>query len=173
MPSIILGGGCFWCLEAVYQLIDGVEDVVSGYAGGTLTNPTYQSVSTGRTGHAEVVKVTYNDSVISLEEIMDIFWNIHDPTTVDRQGADVGSQYRSIIIVSSGEQRDIVETTMAHASLFWDKPIVTEIIDSAVFYPAEDEHQDYFVSHPDQAYCSLVIAPKLEKVRHSLQLAAK
>ncbi len=162
--QIVLGGGCFWCLEAVYQRIDGIESVVSGYAGGEVDNPTYEDVCTGRTGHAEVVLVTFNPEKISLKEVIALFWKAHDPTTVDRQGHDVGTQYRSAIYYSTEQQRRAAEESMADAGKEFSAPIVTEIAPLDRFYPAESYHQNYFNSHPFAGYCRVVIAPKLKKL---------
>lgn len=163
--SIVLGGGCFWCLEAAYQLIDGVTSVVSGYSGGDDLHPTYESVSTGDTGHAEVVKVTFDPEAISLEDILNIFWVIHDPTTPNRQGEDIGSQYRSIILYEDTAQEEAIATSVGKAAKLWDKPITTEVMALETFYPAEDYHQNYFVNNPEQGYCQAVINPKLAKLR--------
>jgi peptide-methionine (S)-S-oxide reductase len=162
-----LGGGCFWCLEAVYSELRGVERVISGYAGGQLPNPSYEQVCGGRTGHAEVVQVTFGPETISFREILEVFFTIHDPTTLNRQGADVGSQYRSAIYFHSPEQEQtapevIAETT---ASGIWQNPIVTEIAPLDRFYPAEGYHQNYFERNPYQPYCQMVIAPKVAKAR--------
>ena len=160
-----LGGGCFWCLDAAYREIEGVVDVVSGYAGGRRPNPTYEQVCTGATGHAEVVQVTFDPDVISYREVLDIFWSIHDPTTPNRQGADVGTQYRSIILYHDDAQRADAEASRDGVRALWPNPVVTEIVALDAFYPAEDYHQDYFAHHPENAYCSVVINPKLEKLR--------
>jgi peptide-methionine (S)-S-oxide reductase len=162
-----LGGGCFWCLEAVYDQLKGVEDVVSGYSGGRVSHPSYELVCTGTTGHAEVVQLTFDPDVATFQDILRVFFTIHDPTTLNRQGADVGTQYRSAIFYHSAEQKAtaddvIAEMTAAH---LWDDPIVTEVTPFEVFYPAEDYHQDYFVQHPNQGYCRVVIAPKVAKFR--------
>jgi peptide-methionine (S)-S-oxide reductase len=162
-----LGGGCFWCLEAVFNELRGVEGVVSGYAGGHVENPTYEEVCGGRTGHAEVVQVTYDSGVITYRDLLDMFFTIHDPTTPDRQGADVGPQYRSVIFYHSPEQQD--EAVRAIAGLndegIWKDPVVTEVLPLARFYPAEAYHKDYFARNPGQGYCQVVIAPKVAKVR--------
>lgn len=165
--TAILGGGCFWCLEAVYKDLAGVRDVLSGYAGGDGANPTYEQVCSGRTGHAEVVRVTYDPTVLSYTDLLRVFFTIHDPTTLNRQGADVGSQYRSVIFTSSASERVVAETVMREiaAAGIWDSPIVTEITDLPVFYPAEPEHHDYFTLHPGAGYCRVVIAPKVSKFR--------
>ncbi len=162
-----LGGGCFWCLEAVYDELKGVEDVVSGYAGGTVANPSYQLVCTGRTGHAEVVQVTFDPAVISYREILQVFFAIHDPTTLNRQGADVGPQYRSVIFYHSPEQKATAEALVAelNAAHLWPNPIVTQVVPFEAFYPAEAYHQEYFARNPEQGYCQVVIAPKVAKFR--------
>ena len=162
-----LGGGCFWCLEAVYDELRGVEDVVSGYAGGAVANPSYAQVSGGRTGHAEVVQVTFDPQVISYKELLEVFFTIHDPTTPNRQGYDIGPQYRSIILYHSPEQRAVAEQTIAEleAAKVWDAPIVTELEPLTTFYPAEAYHQEYYRRNPEQAYCQAVVAPKVAKAR--------
>jgi peptide-methionine (S)-S-oxide reductase len=162
-----LAGGCFWCLEAVYQQLKGVEKVVSGYAGGHVANPSYQAVCTGTTGHAEVVQVTYNPDVVSYRDLLDVFFTIHDPTTLNRQGNDVGTQYRSAIYYHTPEQKEIAEQTIKDVTAegVWDNPIVTEVEPLDVFYPAEDYHQNYYVNNPYQGYCRVVIAPKVAKFR--------
>jgi peptide-methionine (S)-S-oxide reductase len=162
-----LGGGCFWCLEAVYDELLGVEDVVSGYSGGAVINPTYQQVCTGTTGHAEVVQLTFDPSVVSFREILEIFFTIHDPTTLNRQGADVGPQYRSAVFYHTPEQRATAEQVIAelNAAQLWDAPIVTEVTPFQAFYRAEEYHQEYFQRNPGQGYCRVVIAPKVAKFR--------
>jgi peptide-methionine (S)-S-oxide reductase len=162
-----LGGGCFWCLEAVFDQLEGVRDVVSGYAGGHVPHPTYQQVCTGETGHAEVVQVTFDPDVISYRELLRVFFSIHDPTTPNRQGADVGTQYRSVIFTHSEEQERAAEEVIAElgAAGLWDEPIVTEVVPFEAFYPAEAYHQEYFARNPTQPYCRLVIAPKVAKFR--------
>jgi peptide-methionine (S)-S-oxide reductase len=162
-----LAGGCFWCLEAVYDQLNGVLDVVSGYSGGRVSNPSYKAVCTGETGHAEVVQVTFNPAVIGYRELLEVFFTIHDPTTLNRQGADVGTQYRSAIFYHSPEQKSIAEEViqeLEHENI-WDKPIVTELTPFTVFYQGEDYHQEYFQRNPYQGYCSAVIAPKVAKFR--------
>jgi peptide-methionine (S)-S-oxide reductase len=161
----VLGGGCFWCLDAVYREIEGVTDVVSGYAGGAVANPTYGQVCSGATGHAEVVRVEFDPDVIPYADILDIFWSIHDPTTRDRQGADVGSQYRSIILTSGDAQAETARASRHAIQAAWPRPVVTEIQQLDVFYPAEEYHQDYFARNPQQGYCQAVINPKLAQVR--------
>lgn len=162
-----LAGGCFWCLEAVYNELRGVEQVVSGYAGGHVPNPSYEQVCSGRTGHAEVVQVTFNSDVISYRELLEVFFTIHDPTTLNRQGADVGSQYRSAIFTHSPEQDATARAVMHElaASGIWSSPIVTQVEPLGIFYPAEAYHQQYFARNPSQPYCQVVIAPKLAKAR--------
>jgi peptide-methionine (S)-S-oxide reductase len=160
-----LAGGCFWCLEAVYDELKGVTDVVSGYAGGQVPNPTYQQVCSGRTGHAEVVQVTFDPGVITYGDLLDVFFTIHDPTTLNRQGADVGTQYRSAIYYHSPEQKATAEQKIAEAGRTWDKPIVTELTPAPTFYPAEDYHQEYYANNPYQGYCVAVVAPKVAKAR--------
>lgn len=162
-----LGGGCFWCLEAVYDQLRGVTGVVSGYAGGDADNPTYEQVSSGRTGHAEVVQVTYDADVLSFDDVLDVFFTIHDPTTPNRQGADIGTQYRSIILYHDEAQREAVERKIqefTEAGL-WDDPIVTQVEPLEAFYPAEEYHQRYFERNPNKGYCQFVIAPKVAKFR--------
>lgn len=170
-----LGGGCFWCLEAVYDQLRGVEDVVSGYSGGHVPNPTYEQVCTGTTGHAEVVQVTFDPQVISFREILQVFFAIHDPTTLNRQGADVGTQYRSAIFYHSPEQKAIAEQMIAelNAARLWPQPIVTEVTQFTAFYPAEAYHQEYFARNPGQGYCAFVIAPKVAKFRKEFMAKLK
>jgi len=165
--TITLGGGCFWCLEAVYDQLEGVLDVVSGYAGGHMHNPDYKTVCSGATGHAEVVQVTFDPQTITFKEILEVFFSIHDPTTLNRQGADVGTQYRSAIFYHSEAQKATAEDVVAdfEAQQIWDNPIVTEIMPLDVFYPAEDYHQEYFQRNPYQGYCQAVISPKVAKFR--------
>ncbi|NWJ47609.1 MAG: peptide-methionine (S)-S-oxide reductase MsrA [Chloroflexi bacterium] len=162
-----LAGGCFWCLEAVYDELKGVEDVVSGYAGGKVKNPTYKQVCAGTTGHAEVVQLTFNPAVVSFEELLQVFFTIHDPTTLNRQGHDVGTQYRSAIFYHSDEQRVIAERVIAeqNSSKIWDAPIVTEVVPISEYYPAEDYHQEYYANNSQQPYCRAVVAPKVAKFR--------
>ena len=162
-----LGGGCFWCLEPVFDGLRGVERVVSGYSGGDVPNPTYQQVCTGRTGHAEVVQITFDPEIISFRELLEVFFTIHDPTTPDRQGADVGPQYRSAIFYHTPDQTALAEDVIAelNAAGIWDAPIVTEVTAFSEFYPAEDYHQEYYARNPSQPYCRIVIAPKVAKAR--------
>jgi peptide-methionine (S)-S-oxide reductase len=167
-----LGAGCFWCVDTIFRELRGVTSVVSGYAGGTRANPSYEQVCTGATGHAEVVQITFDPQQISYHDLLEVFFSVHDPTTLNRQGADVGTQYRSVIFAHSPEQRAIAEQTIAemNARKIWDDPIVTQVVDAAPFYPAEDYHQNYYVKNPNQGYCRVVIAPKVAKFR-SQQLA--
>ena len=167
ISRITLGGGCFWCLEPVFLALRGVQSSVSGYAGGTLPNPTYDQVCGKRTGHAEVVQLQFDDSQIELADILRVFFTMHDPTTPNQQGADVGPQYRSIILTESGDQARIAADIMAEitASGIWGRPLVTEIIPLATFWRAEDEHQDYFARNPWSGYCRAVITPKVTKLR--------
>jgi peptide-methionine (S)-S-oxide reductase len=162
-----LAGGCFWCLEAVFDNLQGVEDVVSGYSGGKTANPTYHQVSSGATGHAEVIQITFEPEEISYQDLLEVFFTIHDPTTLNRQGSDVGTQYRSAIFYHSPEQEAIAEQVIAEleAAGIWDDPIVTEIVPFTAFYPAEDYHQEYFTKNPRQPYCQMVVAPKVAKFR--------
>ena len=162
-----LGGGCFWCLDSIYRQLKGVETVVSGYAGGAKPNPTYREVCGGNTGHAEVVQITFDPSQISYRDLLDVFFTIHDPTTEDRQGGDIGPQYRSIILTHSDEQARIARETIADVTAegIWDDPLVTQIEPLTTFYPAEAYHQDYFANNPNQPYCQVVIAPKVSKFR--------
>lgn len=162
-----LGGGCFWCLEAVFDDLRGVERVESGYAGGSVPDPTYEAVCSGTTGHAEVVRVTFDPRVVSYKEILEVFFTIHDPTTLNRQGADIGTQYRSAIFYHSPEQKETAERTISElsAAKIWDAPIVTEIVPLEQFYEAEDYHQEYYRRNPGQGYCRMVVAPKVAKFR--------
>ncbi len=161
-----LGGGCFWCIEAIFERIDGVESVVPGYGGGSTVNPSYEQVCAGGTGHAEVAQITFDKNKVSFGEILDVFWKAHDPTTVNRQGADVGTQYRSIILYHDEEQRQTAEESKQalENSGYFDKPVVTEIHALDTFYPAEEYHQNYFEKHPYAGYCTFVIRPKLKKM---------
>lgn len=163
-----LGGGCFWCLEAVYDQLKGVESVESGYSGGAVVNPTYKQVCSGNTGHAEVVQVTFDPNVVSFREILQVFFTIHDPTTLNRQGNDVGTQYRSAIFYHSPEQKEVAEQVIAeiNAAKIWPGRIVTEVTPFTKFYMAEDYHQEYYENNPYQPYCQYVVAPKVAKFRH-------
>jgi peptide-methionine (S)-S-oxide reductase len=167
VSAATLAGGCFWCLEAVYQELEGIKSVVSGYTGGTVPNPTYQAVCSERTGHAEAVQLTYDPGTISYREILDVFFAIHDPTTLNRQGNDIGTQYRSAIFYHDEDQRATAENAIAemNAAQIWHSPVVTHVEPLREFYPAEDYHQNYFRNNPYQAYCQAVINPKLAKFR--------
>lgn len=160
-----LGGGCFWCLEAVYQELNGVQQVESGYAGGQVANPSYEDVCGGQTGHAEVVRITFDPAVVSYREILEIFFTIHDPTTLNRQGNDCGTQYRSVIYYHTPEQQDTAKHVIAEMANVWDAPIVTELSPLPTYYKAEDYHQNYFRQNPLQGYCAFVVAPKVAKFR--------
>ena len=162
-----LGGGCFWCLEAVYNELRGVQRVISGYAGGSVPNPNYEQVCSGRTGHAEVVQITFDPSVISYREILEVFFTMHDPTTLNRQGADVGTQYRSVILFESPQQQETARSVIDEitAAGIWRSPIVTQVVPLDRFYPAEGYHQNYFERNPYNPYCQIVIEPKVAKVR--------
>lgn len=165
VPEVaILGAGCFWCTEAVYRRIPGVLNVLPGYAGGTVANPTYKQVCTGTTGHAEVARIEFDPAKLSFAALLDTFWHMHDPTTLNRQGADVGTQYRSVIFCTSEEQRRVAEASKAAAAGGFRNPIVTEIAPAPVFYPAEDYHREYYDRNAGQSYCQFVIRPKLEKL---------
>ena len=159
------GAGCFWCTEAVFQQLKGVQSVVSGYSGGTVKNPSYQQVCSGTTGHAEVVQITYDPAVISYEDLLEVFWQTHDPTTPGRQGHDIGPQYRSVIFYHGAEQKDLAEHYKKKLDGVFGMPVVTEIVPFTEFYRAEDYHQNYFAENPEQGYCQAIIGPKLEKVK--------
>lgn len=163
MQRITLGAGCFWCVEAVFDQLQGVQSVQSGYMGGTIKNPAYREVCTGRTGHAEVVQITFDPDAISIATILDVFFTVHDPTTLNRQGADVGSQYRSAIFFHESEQRQAAVESKNRAQGLWKDPIVTEIAEASVFYKAEDYHQSYYELNGEAPYCRAVIQPKMEK----------
>jgi peptide-methionine (S)-S-oxide reductase len=176
MEKVTIGGGCFWCLEAVYQDIDGVEEVVSGYAGGSTADPTYRQVCSGSTGHAEVVQITFDPDIVSYRDLIEVFFTIHNPTTKNRQGADVGTQYRSIILYHDQEQREAAQSVIDELetqNVFSD-PIVTEVESLETFYEAEAKHQDYYKRNPGFPYCQAVIEPKLSKLRkkHAAKLKA-
>jgi len=162
-----LGGGCFWCLEAVFEQLRGVESVVSGYSGGDVPDPSYKQVCRGTTGHAEVVQVTFDPQLITFREILEVFFDVHDPTTLNRQGADVGPQYRSVILYHDPRQKRIAEEVIEELDEKgrWDRPIVTEVVPFEVFYEAEDYHQEYYRDNPSQPYCQAIIAPKVDKFR--------
>ncbi len=162
-----LGGGCFWCLEALFNDLRGVEKVESGYSGGSVPNPSYREVCTGTTGHAEVVHITFDPNIISFRELLEVFFTVHDPTTLNRQGADAGTQYRSVILYHTSEQETVAREVIAglEAAKLWDAPIVTEVAPFTAFYPAEEYHREYFGRNPDQPYCSIVIEPKVARFR--------
>jgi len=166
-----LAGGCFWCVEAIFRELKGVHEVVPGYTGGHVANPTYEQVCTGTTGHAEAVQITYDPEVISFEDLLDVFWRTHDPTTLNRQGADVGTQYRSAIFYHDEVQKGVAEKSKAEteASGLWPDPIVTEIVPYRSFYPAEEYHRDYYRRNPNQPYCRAVIDPKIQKLRKAFR----
>ena len=167
LQKATLGGGCFWCLEAVYQQVRGVVHVESGYTGGQTLNPDYDSVCTGKTGHAEVVQIEFDANVLTYQKILEIFFAIHDPTTLNRQGHDIGSQYRSVIYAHDKEQRMIAQNVIKQLTQgnIFDQPIVTELADLPTYYKAEEYHQNYFNNHPDQGYCAFVVSPKVSKFR--------
>lgn len=166
MDSIILGGGCFWCLDASYRLVKGVVNVVSGYSGGNYADPNYFEVSSGKTGHAEVVKIEFDPSIINLNKILEIFFTIHDPTSINRQGADIGTQYRSVIFYTDESQKKIIDETIRLMQDYWKDPIVTEVNKLTKFYPAEDYHQEYYKNNSQTNYCQLVVNPKLQKLKN-------
>jgi peptide-methionine (S)-S-oxide reductase len=165
MEKATFGGGCFWCVEAVYERLPGVQSVVSGYAGGTKPNPTYDEVCTGKTGHAEVAQITFDPAKITFEQLLDMFWQAHDPTTLNCQGADVGTQYRSVIFYHNEQQKAVAEKSKVEAQKSFDAPIVTEIHPLEEFYPAENYHQDYYRNHSNAPYCTFIIKPKLKKLK--------
>ena len=167
--TLVLGGGCFWCVEAAYEMVPGVLDAVSGYTGGKRPNPTYEQVSAGASGHAEVIKLTYDPAKVTRVELLDFFWEIHDPTTLNRQGADVGTQYRSVIYYANDSEKALVLASRDKANPAWNGKIVTEIALLPEFYVAEDYHQDYYSKNPSAGYCRVVIKPKLDKLtKHPL-----
>ncbi|MDQ6472120.1 peptide-methionine (S)-S-oxide reductase MsrA [Flavobacterium sp. LHD-80] len=165
LETITVGGGCYWCVEAVYENLDGVKSVVSGFSGGNVPNPTYEEVCTGETGHAEVVQITYDKNVTDINEIFKVFFTVHDPTTLNRQGADVGTQYRSVIFYKNDEQRKAAQSIIAelNKAKVYSNPIVTKVEPFKVFYKAEDYHQNYYANNKNQPYCKMVIQPKIEK----------
>lgn len=165
LETITLGGGCYWCVEAVYENLDGVKSVVSGFSGGKVANPTYEEVCTGTTGHAEVVQITYDKTVTDINEIFKVFFTVHDPTTLNRQGADVGTQYRSVIFYKNAEQKNAAESIIAelNKAKVYNSPIVTKVEPFKAFYKAEDYHQNYYANNKNQPYCKMVIQPKIEK----------
>lgn len=173
MDSIVLGGGCFWCIEALYNQIEGVINVISGYSGGNFNNPSFEDIHKYNTGHAEVVKIDYDKNVISLEDIVKIYWHVHDPTTLNRQGYDIGPHYRSIILYEEYQLPTIKQSIKNVANNIWDKPITTELKLLSQFYPAEEYHQKYFEKNPENSYCQIIINPKLNKFRKSFKTYLK
>jgi len=173
--KITLGGGCFWCVEAIFDDLKGVKRVESGYSGGSVSNPSYEQVCSGRTGHAEVIEVTFDPQAISLNDILHIFFTVHDPTTLNRQGPDVGTQYRSAVFYRNEEQKKITEEVMREiaASKIWDDPLVTKLEPFKAFYKAENYHQEYFANNPNQPYCRAIIAPKVAKFREKYRARLK
>jgi peptide-methionine (S)-S-oxide reductase len=167
--TAVFGGGCYWCTEAIYQMLPGVKSVTSGFAGGTKPNPTYEEVCTGTTGHAEVIQIEYNPSMLSYEKLLHTFWEVHDPTTLNRQGHDVGTQYRSIILYKNPAEKSAAEKSKAEAQKNFKDPIVTQIVPLDKFWKADDYHQNYFRTHPNQPYCRAVIRPKVEKFEKKLK----
>jgi methionine-S-sulfoxide reductase len=165
IETIVLGGGCFWCTEAVIKLLRGVTETEPGYAGGTVKNPTYEQVCTGRTGHAEVLRIVYDPNVITLKTLLEVFVTMHDPTSLNKQGADTGNQYRSIILYNTDEQRKEIVSFLDRAQDDYDRPIVTQVRRLDAFYPAEEYHKDYYHKNPFQPYCLLEIGPKVAKVK--------
>ncbi len=165
LDTTTLGAGCFWCVEAIFQDLKGVESVVSGYSGGAISNPAYKEVTSGITGHAEVCQIKFDPKVIAFDQILEVFWEVHDPTTLNRQGADIGSQYRSVIFYHNEEQKKIAESSRKLMASAFKDSIVTEITSYKNFFKAEDYHQDYFSNNPNQPYCSVVIGPKVKKFR--------
>jgi peptide-methionine (S)-S-oxide reductase len=165
LATATLGAGCFWCVEAIFQELEGVHRVVSGYAGGEVENPSYEEVCSGETGHAEVVQITFDPNVIAYRDLLEVFWHTHDPTTLNRQGNDVGTQYRSVIFYHDDEQKRLAEASKAEAQRLFDDPIVTEIVPLTAFYAAEGYHQNFYRLNPSQPYCRFVIDPKVQKLR--------
>ena len=168
LASLVVGGGCFWCTEAAYELLPGVKTVVSGYAGGHVPNPTYEQISTKKTGHAEVIRIDYDPAVVSLERLLDYFWQVHNPTQVGGQGNDIGPQYRSVILYADAAQKEAAERSRARAATTFRDPITTEIPPLERFWEAEAYHQDYFRRNPNAGYCAYVIAPKVKKLKEQL-----
>jgi peptide-methionine (S)-S-oxide reductase len=166
MKKIVLGGGCFWCIEPLYTQVKGVESAVAGYAGGDYPNPKYEDLHNRETGHAEVIQITYDENKVSLEQLLEIFWNVHNPTTPNQQGADKGTEYRSILLANNKDELELIEKTKVEiAENIWDNPIITEIKLLDTFYPAEAHHQDYYNNNPQAGYCQIVINPKVAKFR--------
>lgn len=171
--QIILAGGCFWCIEAVYEDVKGVKSAISGYMGGSLENPTYEDVSTGKSGHAEVVRIEFDENVTKLSSLLDIFFAIHDPTTLNRQGADVGEQYRSAIFYTNESQISIIDDAILRANLIFDNKVITQVSKASKFYEAENYHQDFYKKNPNHGYCSVVIAPKVSKFKNKFKESVK
>lgn len=167
MTTFVLAGGCFWCLDAVYRNLEGVSEVISGYTGGTTENPSYEEVCTGNTNHAEVVKVVFDESVIPADVILDVFFTLHDPRQLNRQGADIGTQYRSAMFYQDQQQKELFEAAIARANDYWDGGLVTQLESLGTFYDAEEYHQNFFARNPTQGYCLAVAVPKVNKVRAS------
>lgn len=165
MTTLTLAGGCFWCFDAIYRRLRGVESVTVGYTGGKDKNPTYETVCSGATGHAEALQITFDDAIVSSSVILEIFFSFHDPTTLNRQGNDIGTQYRSALFYTDENQKQFFESELKNAQKLWDTPIVTEISPLEMFYPAEEYHQDYFAKNPANGYCNFIINPKLQKLR--------
>ena len=164
MEQAILGGGCFWCTEAVFETLEGVTEVESGYMGGSVPNPSYEQVCTGTTGHAEVIRITFDPSILTFSDLLDLFWEAHDPTTLNRQGADVGTQYRSVIFFTNEQQKQASMNSIQRAQVHFNDPIVTEVTPASDFYPAEDYHQNFYSENTNYPYCRAVITPKLKKM---------
>ena len=173
LQQATLGGGCFWCIEAIFADLQGVVEVLPGYAGGDVENPSYELVCTGTTNHAEVVQITFDPERISYAELLEVFFRVHDPTTPNRQGDDIGTQYRSVIFYHNQEQQQLAEEAIAANQGLWDDPIVTEVVAFTKFYPAEDYHREYFKNNPNQSYCRLVINPKVTKFRTEFKAKLK
>lgn len=174
METATFGGGCFWCIESAYNQLNGVHSALSGYMGGKIKNPSYREVCNGTTGHAEVVQIQFDSEIISFETLLNVFWTIHDPTTLNRQGADVGTQYRSVVFYHSEEQKEQTERSIQNtATPLWQQPIVTEVSPATTFYVAEDYHQAYFQLHGNEPYCQIVVAPKIAKFRAKFSAALK
>jgi len=169
LETLVLGGGCFWCLEGAFEIVPGVVDVENGYAGGDVQNPSYKQVCSGDTGHAEVVRITYDPIKVSIERLFELFWKVHDPTSLNRQGADAGTQYRSIILYATEAQKKAAEAAIAKEQPLLSRPIVTQVVPLVNYYRAEEYHQDYFQKNPTQGYCQAVVRPKVEKVRKELK----
>jgi peptide-methionine (S)-S-oxide reductase len=171
--TLVLGGGCFWCLEGAFEIVPGVLNVENGYAGGRVQNPSYEQVCSGETGHAEVVRITYDPAKVGLERLFELFWKVHDPTSLNRQGADMGTQYRSIILYATEAQKKAAQEAIAKEQPLLARPIVTELVPLINFYLAEEYHQDYFQKHPNQGYCQAVVRPKVEKIKKEVERAQR